>query len=130
MRRMGRWAMRILVGLSGLIVLAALAGTTYQWMATREDLASTPPPGRLVDIGGDRLHVWCTGDGAPAVILDTGLGPDASAVLKKPLLSWKRARQRVRDPLPGKLPLIAQESQDAVAVGLGEVDGVVVGGRR
>ncbi len=71
---MRRWTIRILVGLWGLIVVAALTGATYQWLATRKDLAATPPPGRLVDIGGYRLHLWCTGDGAPAVILDTGLG--------------------------------------------------------
>ena len=71
---MWRWTLRILVGLCGLIVLAALAGATYQSIATRKDLALTPPPGQLVDIGGYRLHLWCTGDGAPAVILDTGLG--------------------------------------------------------
>ena len=47
---------------------------TYQWLATRKDLVATPPPGHLVDIGGHRLHLWCTGNGAPAVILDTGLG--------------------------------------------------------
>jgi pimeloyl-ACP methyl ester carboxylesterase len=33
-----------------------------------------PTPGRLVDVGGYKLHLWCTGDGAPAVILDAGLG--------------------------------------------------------
>jgi pimeloyl-ACP methyl ester carboxylesterase len=71
---MRRWTIRILVGLCGLTVLAAIAGTTYQWLATRKDLRSTPPPGRLVDIGGYRLHLWCIGDGVPAVILDTGLG--------------------------------------------------------
>src|SRR6266480_3492220 len=71
---MWRWTLRILVGLCGSIVLAALAGATYQSIATRKDLALTPPPGQLVDIGGYRLHLWCTGDGAPAVILDTGLG--------------------------------------------------------
>jgi pimeloyl-ACP methyl ester carboxylesterase len=71
---MRRWLVRIFVGLCGLSVLAALIGTMYQWLATRKDLASTPPPGHLVDIGGYRLHLWCTGDGAPAVILDTGLG--------------------------------------------------------
>jgi pimeloyl-ACP methyl ester carboxylesterase len=71
---MYRRTVRILVGLCGLIVLAALAGATYQSLATRKDLALTPPPGQLVDIGGYRLHLWCTGDGAPAVILDTGLG--------------------------------------------------------
>src|SRR3989454_600557 len=71
---MWRWTMRILVGLWGLIVLAALAGATYQSLATRKDLALTPPPGQLVDIGGHRLHLWCTGAGTPAVVLDTGLG--------------------------------------------------------
>src|SRR5262245_57252470 len=71
---MRRWTMRVLVGLCGLIVVAALTGATYQWLASRRDLAAVPPPGHLVDIGGYRLHLWCTGDGAPAVILDAGLG--------------------------------------------------------
>jgi hypothetical protein len=71
---MQRWALRILVGLCGLIAVTALTGATYQWLATRTDLAATPPPGQLVEIGGHKLHLWCTGNGAPAVILDTGLG--------------------------------------------------------
>jgi pimeloyl-ACP methyl ester carboxylesterase len=33
-----------------------------------------PPPGRLVDIGGFRLHLNCAGAGAPPVILDAALG--------------------------------------------------------
>jgi pimeloyl-ACP methyl ester carboxylesterase len=32
------------------------------------------PPGRLVDIGSHRLHLYCTGDGWPTVVLDAGLG--------------------------------------------------------
>src|SRR5713101_1879359 len=71
---MRRWTMRALIGVSGFLVLVALCGTAYQWLATRRDLASTPPPGRLVDVGGHRLHLWCTGAGTPAVILDAGLG--------------------------------------------------------
>ena len=71
---MRRWTIRILVALCGLIVVVASAGATYQWRATRKDLAAAPPPGRLIDIGGYRLHLWCTGDGAPAVVLDNGLG--------------------------------------------------------
>jgi pimeloyl-ACP methyl ester carboxylesterase len=47
---------------------------TYQWLATRNDIARMPPPGVLVDIGRFRLHLWCTGEGTPSVILDTGLG--------------------------------------------------------
>ena len=71
---MRRWTIRVLVGVCSLLVATALTGATYQWLATRNDLALTPPPGHLVDIGGYRLHLWCTGNGAPAVILDTGLG--------------------------------------------------------
>ncbi len=71
---MWRWTRRILVGLIGLFLLAVVAGATYQWVATRKELASTPPPGQLVDVGGHRLHLWCTGVGAPPVILETGLG--------------------------------------------------------
>ncbi len=32
------------------------------------------PPGRLVDVGGYRLHVNCTGRGGPAVVLIAGAG--------------------------------------------------------
>jgi pimeloyl-ACP methyl ester carboxylesterase len=31
-----------------------------------------PPPGKLVDVGGHRLHVNCTGTGSPTVILESG----------------------------------------------------------
>src|SRR5436190_24337694 len=31
-----------------------------------------PPPGRLVDIGGRKLHLNCSGRGAPTVILVAG----------------------------------------------------------
>jgi pimeloyl-ACP methyl ester carboxylesterase len=76
---MWRWTIRILVALCGVIVLAAVAGTTYQWLATRRELASAPPPGDLVDVGGHRLHLWCTGAGTPAVVLDAGLGSSSAA---------------------------------------------------
>jgi pimeloyl-ACP methyl ester carboxylesterase len=71
---MWRWTRRTLIGLGGLIVVAALIGAAYQWIATRNDLAANPPPGRLVDVGGHKLHIWCTGSGEPTVILENGLG--------------------------------------------------------
>ncbi len=71
---MWRWTKRVLVGLVVLLVVAVLAGIAYERLATRRDLAATPPPGRLVDVGGHRLHLWCTGEGSPSVILETGLG--------------------------------------------------------
>jgi pimeloyl-ACP methyl ester carboxylesterase len=71
---MWRWIRRTLLALCGLLLVAAVAGATYQWIATRRDLAATPAPGRLVDIGGHRLHLWCSGAGSPAVVLESGLG--------------------------------------------------------
>ncbi len=71
---MWRWIGRALIGVVSLLFVAACAGAVYQWIATRRELAATPMPGRLVDIGGHRLHLWCTGEGAPAVILESGLG--------------------------------------------------------
>jgi hypothetical protein len=32
------------------------------------------PPGQLVDLGGHRLHVNCTGTGSPTVVIENGLG--------------------------------------------------------
>jgi pimeloyl-ACP methyl ester carboxylesterase len=32
------------------------------------------PPGRLVDVGGFKLHIHCTGEGSPSIILDAALG--------------------------------------------------------
>jgi pimeloyl-ACP methyl ester carboxylesterase len=32
------------------------------------------PPGRLVDVGGVRLHIHCSGDGSPSIVLDAALG--------------------------------------------------------
>jgi len=32
------------------------------------------PPGVMVDIGGQRLHVYCTGRGSPTVLLESGAG--------------------------------------------------------
>ncbi len=36
--------------------------------------APAEAPGRMIDIGGHRLHIHCSGEGAPTVILDGGAG--------------------------------------------------------
>jgi hypothetical protein len=45
-------------------------------MAERRSFkASAPaPPGRLVDLGEHKLHVSCTGEGQPTVVVENGLG--------------------------------------------------------
>src|SRR5690606_33293767 len=38
------------------------------------DATTYPPAGRMVDVGGYKLHLDCRGQGSPTVILDAGLG--------------------------------------------------------
>jgi pimeloyl-ACP methyl ester carboxylesterase len=75
--RLWRWTKRVLTGLAGLVVVLLLAGATYQFIATKIDESKYPPLGRLVDVGGYRLHLYCTGEGTPTVVLDAGLGGGA-----------------------------------------------------
>src|SRR5687767_1304533 len=70
---MWRWTKRALIGFAVLFMAAAVVGALYQWTLSRKELAATPSPGRLVAVGGHRLHIWCPGEGAPTVILETGL---------------------------------------------------------
>ena len=53
---------------AGLIVRAAVAAEVTD--------ASPPPPGKLVDIGGYKLHIWCMGNesDSPAVVMLPGAG--------------------------------------------------------
>jgi pimeloyl-ACP methyl ester carboxylesterase len=52
-----------------------------------------PAPGRLIDVGGFRLHLNCSGAGSPAVVLDAALGGSSiSWSLVQPAIS---ARTRV-----------------------------------
>ncbi|MBA3469317.1 MAG: alpha/beta hydrolase [Herpetosiphonaceae bacterium] len=36
-----------------------------------------PAPGQRIDIGGYALHIYCSGQGGPTVILESGLGSDS-----------------------------------------------------
>ena len=70
---MKKWVGRISCIFLALVVLALLVGFTYEQMGRARD-ASQPPPrvGQAVDIGGRTLNVYCSGQGTPTVILETG----------------------------------------------------------
>jgi pimeloyl-ACP methyl ester carboxylesterase len=71
---MRRRLLRVLVIFSLTLVGLLLLGLIYQALASALDASRYPPPGKLVDIGGYRLHINCTGTGSPTVLLDAGLG--------------------------------------------------------
>lgn len=66
-----------LLGLGGALLLALgliLVGVVYESVTEAADVRAYPPPGRLVDVGGYRLHINCTGEGSPTVVIDAGWG--------------------------------------------------------
>ncbi len=70
-----RWRRRIqrlLIAIVLLVVVLAAIGRTYEVIAERRAIARCPMIGRLVDVGGYRLYLDCTGQGSPAVILESG----------------------------------------------------------
>jgi pimeloyl-ACP methyl ester carboxylesterase len=56
------------------VTIVVAAGAAFQFSETEWGAHLYPPPGKLVDIGGQRLHINCTGEGSPTVIMDAGLG--------------------------------------------------------
>jgi pimeloyl-ACP methyl ester carboxylesterase len=69
------------------ILLIPLVGLLYQALGSALDLRRYPPPGRLIDVGGHRLHMHTEGQGTPVVVLEAGIA--ASSV------SWRLVQDRV-----------------------------------
>jgi pimeloyl-ACP methyl ester carboxylesterase len=79
----------LLVGLGIPMAIAVVLGVGGA-VARARLRARYPAPGRLVDIGGHRLHLDCEGSGGPTVIFEGGLGAEAP-------LSWTLVRPAVAD---------------------------------
>jgi len=76
-RRLSFWRMSKWVITSVALIVAA--GAVFQFSMTQWESHRYPPPGKLVDIGGLRLHINCTGAGSPTVIMEAG--PNDSSVI-------------------------------------------------
>lgn len=68
---------------------AVLAGTAYQEIASALDRRRYPPPGRMVNIGGRRLHLTEAGEGSPPVVIIPALGDSA--------LLWEGVQRELAD---------------------------------
>lgn len=73
-RRVLRWLKRILLGLLILAMIVVIIGTIYEALGRRSAAANYPPRGKLVDIGGRKMHIDCRGTGSPTVVFESGLG--------------------------------------------------------
>jgi pimeloyl-ACP methyl ester carboxylesterase len=75
LRGRGRWL--VVPMIATLLVFAIGGGLATVSAAT---VSSTPTAtGRMIDVGGHRLYIECTGSGGPAVILQAGLGASSSS---------------------------------------------------
>lgn len=71
--RLGRGAIGLLI----VLVILMIVGAIYQSAASARDAKKYPPPGELYDMGGFKLHLYCTGEhqaGQPTVVLEAGSG--------------------------------------------------------
>jgi pimeloyl-ACP methyl ester carboxylesterase len=55
------------------VMTLASAGAGYETVSEATDV-DVAMPGRLIDVGGHRLHLNCTGTGSPTVVLQAGGG--------------------------------------------------------
>ena len=71
-----------------LIVLLPVAGLIYEAYKDGTAAIEFPPPGMMVDIGGRRLHLVCTGEGERTVLFEaSGWGTALSAARVRDRLS-------------------------------------------
>jgi pimeloyl-ACP methyl ester carboxylesterase len=59
------------------LVALAVSGAVYNWLAVRHLRSIYPPPGKLYAVNGKAMHLYCTGEGAPTVVLEAGMGNDS-----------------------------------------------------
>jgi hypothetical protein len=60
------------------MLMVASVGGGYQTVRQSIDTRAYPMPGQLVDVGGHRMHIYCTGSGSPTVILEPSQGGASS----------------------------------------------------
>jgi pimeloyl-ACP methyl ester carboxylesterase len=86
--RIFRALKRGFVWLSGFVVVLAITGIIYQTAATEADQRKYPAPGELVNVDGHMMHIYCTGEGSPTIILDhAGGGSSVDWSLIQPKLA-------------------------------------------
>jgi pimeloyl-ACP methyl ester carboxylesterase len=79
-RPTGRLQPWLLYPVFAVLALAALGGA-YETVRNATDPALAAG-GRLVDVGGHRLNLRCSGSGSPTVILEPGLGESSRAMAR------------------------------------------------
>jgi pimeloyl-ACP methyl ester carboxylesterase len=102
--------LRFMISVIAILAIVPLVGASYEAVASARDAQTYRAPGELIDVGGRRVHLNCTGQGSPTVILDAGLGGSSlDWALVQPELSrttrtcaYDRAGMGWSDPASGR----------------------------
>src|SRR3954465_5165012 len=78
------WLRRSLLAVLVLLIVLGLAGFLYENISEARDRRFNRMPGKLVVVDGRKMHIHCTGDGSPTVVLESGLGDS--------FLSWYKVQ--------------------------------------
>lgn len=89
---MKKWLRRLILGTGILLVSLAFIGLTaslvVRQVAVHRAKRDFPAPGRLVEIDGRLSHIYCTGQGSPTILLESGLDDRGSS-------SWASIRDQL-----------------------------------
>jgi pimeloyl-ACP methyl ester carboxylesterase len=81
------WPRRIILGPLAFGLILAVAGAIYEHISEARDRRLNTMDGRPFDVGGFKMHINCTGQGSPVVILESGLGDT--------YLSWRKVQPQI-----------------------------------
>lgn len=84
-----RWVRRAASSLAAVLAVAILIGFLWERRARSIARATVPPPGQLIDVEGGPLHLNCTGQGQPTVILEAGAS--------QPSVAWSPVQDGVAE---------------------------------
>lgn len=73
----GRSRRLVLYPVLAMLALSSISGG-YETVREAVDVQAYPMPGQLIEVGGHRLHLNCTGSGSPTVVLEPGAGGTSS----------------------------------------------------
>ena len=111
---------RFLLIAAGMLVLLPLLGASYQLWCVHREATQFPAPGRLVDIGGRRLHLICIGKGDPTVVFEGGVfqgsvseeAARTEVSSQTQVCSYDRAGTGWSDPAPSRSISSGQLAED------------------
>ncbi len=66
--KLRRWVKRIVIAALALVLMGVIYERVEEWQDNRR----FPQIGRSIDIGGRSLNIYCSGQGSPTVIMDSG----------------------------------------------------------